>query len=70
MTRIADIEKEEELKKKSTLKLDKDSSARIIKRSLWMHANKKTKEQQSSQDNNDEASSGDSPLNKRVKFND
>ena len=68
MTRIGDIEKEEELKKKNTLKLDKDSSARIIKRSLWMHANKKTKDQQQldeSQDNN-----GDSPLNKRVKFND
>lgn len=41
MTKISDISEAE--KNKNPLKLDKDSSARIIKRSLWQNAQKKSK---------------------------
>lgn len=40
MLRINEIVRKEEEKSKSKLKLDKDSSARIIKRSLWQLAQK------------------------------
>jgi hypothetical protein len=40
MLRINEISKKEEDKQKSKLTIDKDSSARIIKRSLWQHAQK------------------------------
>ena len=42
MTRIKDIEEAE--KHKNTQRIDKESSARIIKRSLWMNASKKRQE--------------------------
>jgi hypothetical protein len=40
MSRIKDIEDAEKNKIKN--RIDKDSSSRIIKRSLWMNASKKT----------------------------
>jgi hypothetical protein len=40
MSRIKDIEEAEKNKIKN--RIDKDSSSRIIKRSLWMNASKKT----------------------------
>lgn len=43
MTRISEISDTE--KNKNPLKLDKDSSARIIKRSLWQNAAKKGKQE-------------------------
>lgn len=43
MTRINEISASEEYKNKNT-KVDKESTARIIKRSLWMNANNKAKE--------------------------
>ena len=39
MIRIKEIEDAEKIK--NTQRIDKESSARIIKRSLWMHASKK-----------------------------
>ena len=42
MTKITEIQKEEENKIKQSNRIDKQSSARIIKRSLWMHAQKQT----------------------------
>lgn len=52
MTRIKEIEDAE--KNKNTLRLDKESSARIIKRSLWMHASKKKHESTNNAANDDE----------------
>ncbi|RNA15809.1 nuclear nucleic acid-binding C1D [Brachionus plicatilis] len=43
LNRINEISASEEYKNKST-KVDKESTARIIKRSLWMNANNKAKE--------------------------
>lgn len=43
MTRISDISEAE--KNKNPLKLDKASAGRIIKRSLWQKAMKKSKEE-------------------------
>lgn len=73
MTRINDIVKEEE-DKKNKLKLDKASSARIIKRSLWMHASKKSSNQDNHKngDENDHDKEKDDskpPQNKHVRFN-
>jgi hypothetical protein len=42
MQRITEIEKREEAKMKSHLVIDRESSARIIKRSLWQNALKKS----------------------------
>jgi hypothetical protein len=46
MQRLTEIEKKEEDKKRSHLVIDKESSARIIKRSLWQNALKKSDRQQ------------------------
>lgn len=43
MTRINEINASEEYKNKN-IKVDKESTSRIIKRSLWMNASNKTKE--------------------------
>ena len=61
MTRINEIG--EAAKHVNPLKLDKESSARIVKRSLWMHAVKKGK--QAGEEANDHPT-----LAKRVKQND
>jgi hypothetical protein len=53
MTRISEIIENEKFKT-STNRIDKDSSARIIKRSLWMHANKKSKQQTDDEDKKEE----------------
>ena len=60
MTRINEIG--EAAKNVNPLKLDKESSARIVKRSLWMHAVKKGKQ---ANENADEHQT----LAKRVKQN-
>ena len=63
MNRINEIVKDEEDKKKATLKIDKASSARIIKRSLWMNASKKK-----TATNETEDTETNPPKNKHVKF--
>ena len=68
MTRINDIVKEEE-DKKNKLTLDKASSARIIKRSLWMNATKKATNSASNKDNNEDDDVSKQPQNKHVRFN-
>ena len=70
MTRITDVVKEEE-DKKNKLKLDKASSARIIKRSLWMNASKKSNQSsQNDKSKNDQDDNNDEPpKNKHVRFN-
>ncbi len=64
MNRINEIVKDEEDKKKATLKIDKASSARIIKRSLWMNASKK----KTTATNETEDTETNPPKNKHVKF--
>ena len=70
MTRINDIVKEEE-DKKNKLTLDKASSARIIKRSLWMNASKKSSNSTNNKDNkeDDDIEELKQPQNKHVRFN-
>lgn len=50
MQRIKDIEEAEKIK--NTQRIDKDSSARIIKRSLWMNASKKKQTDDQEDDDN------------------
>jgi hypothetical protein len=68
MTRINDIVKEEE-DKKNKMTLDKASSARIIKRSLWMNATKKSSNATNNKDNQDDDKDDlQQPKQKHVRF--
>jgi hypothetical protein len=63
MSRIGELEKDEELKKiQPAMKLDKESSARIIKRSLWMNA----QQQQNGQGKSSSSNSVSDLVNKTI----
>ena len=68
MTRIKEIEEAEKIK--NTQRIDKESSARLIKRSLWMNASKKKQDSITNgaeEDGNDDETSLKS--NKRINLN-
>jgi hypothetical protein len=65
MSRIKDIEEAEKNKIKN--RIDKDSSSRIIKRSLWMNASKKTKKMETK--NQDDTDDDVSISAKRINLN-
>lgn len=81
MSRINEIVQAEEAKAKNTIKIDKESSARIIKRSLWMNATNKNKvkvnelvnstlESTIKRSNTDQEEEEVPGANKKVKFDD
>jgi hypothetical protein len=65
MSRIKDIEEAEKNKIKN--RIDKDSSSRIIKRSLWMNASKKTNKMETK--NQDDTDDDVSISAKRINLN-
>jgi hypothetical protein len=69
MLRITEIQKKQEDKAKSHLVIDKESSARIIKRSLWQNATKKSEKPSIQTNSNDnQSSTDDEPSLKKLKI--
>ena len=72
MTRINEIVEANKLKQEQHVRIDKESSSRIIKRSLWMNASNQTNSMNANEhqaDDRKNASDSNEPQkNKRIKF--
>jgi len=77
LTRINEIVEANKLKQEQHVRIDKESSSRIIKRSLWMNASNQTNNSKNANEHQvnegKKANDGDLNLaqkNKRIKFDD
>jgi len=72
LTRINEIVEANKLKQEQHARIDKESSSRIIKRSLWMNAsnqtNSKNANEHQADDRKNASDSNEPQKNKRIKF--